>query len=391
MDPTDFRDSPSGFLVPTIGGAQAFVPNPLPPKLEMDLLVGILTEATGYLGELRGIGRTLPNPYLLIRPFQRREAVASSIIEGTFTSLSDLLMLEAGADEGERPPDTREVLNYVRALEHSLQRLDKLPVCIRLLNEAHNILLTGVRRHRGGAITPGEFKKEQNWIGGDSLDNARFVPCPPQEVWPAMDRLEKYVQPGTESEHPLLVRLALIHYQFETIHPYPDGNGRVGRLLIPLILAEAGAMPQPLLYLSPFFERRRSEYIDRLYEVSRSGAWYEWIYFFLVGVIEQCRDTVTRIERLQDLRTRYYGRLQQARVSAASLQLADHLFERPFITVPSAQRALCIKTYRGTKHVIDKLLQEEILAPFPAETRPKVFYAPEIFSIVDRDNYQGSH
>ena len=217
MDSAEFRDSPSGFLVPTTGEAKAFVPNPLPPSLQLDPLIGLLTEATGYLGELRGIGRTLPNPYLLIRPFQRREAVASSIIEGTVTSLSDLLMLEAGADERERLPDTREVFNYVRALEHSLERLQELPVCIRLFNEAHSILLTGVRRHRGAVITPGEFKREQNWIGGESIADARFVPCPPHEVWPAMDQLEKYIQ--FETAFPLLIRLALIHYQFETIHP----------------------------------------------------------------------------------------------------------------------------------------------------------------------------
>lgn len=349
----------------------------------MDQVIGILTEATGYLGELRGIGRTLSNPYLLIRPFQHREAVASSIIEGTVTSLSDLLMLEAGADERERPPDTGEVLNYVRALEHSLGRLEDLPVCIRMLNEAHEILLTGVQRHRGAAITPGEFKKEQNWIGGDSLDAARFVPCPPQEVWPAMDQLEKYIQSDMEPMHPLLVRIALIHYQFETIHPYPDGNGRVGRLLIPLILAEAGSLPQPLLYLSPFFERRRDEYIDRLYEVSRSGAWYEWIYFFLTGVIEQCQDTIARIQQLQDLQSQYHSRLQQARYSASTLQLADYLFERPFISVPGAQKTLSIKTYRGTKHVIDKLLQERILVPFSSKMRPQIFYAPEILSIIE--------
>ena len=164
----------------------------------------------------------------------------------------------------------------------------------------------------------------------------------------------------------------------------------MGRLLIPLILAEKGEMPQPLLYLSPFFERRRRDYIDHLYEVSRSGAWYEWVCFFLSGVIEQCRDTVERIQRLQDLQMRYHRRLQQARSSAATLQLADHLFERPYITVPSAQKVLCIKTYRGAKHIVDRLLQEEILVPVSSETRPKVFLAPEIFTIVQGDFDQGN-
>jgi len=201
------------------------------------------------LGELNGIGQLLVNSYVLIRPLQRKEAVASSNIEGTYTSLSDLFLLEAGADESARPPDTGEVRNYVLALEHAIGRMEELPVCFRLMKEAHEILLSGVRGDRGARLQAGEFRQEQNWIGGSGSDIrlARFVPPRPQQVIPTLGELEKFIQNPRPPDLPPLIHLALAHYQFETIHPFQDGNGRLGRLLIPIILCERKILEQPLL------------------------------------------------------------------------------------------------------------------------------------------------
>jgi Fic family protein len=381
MNPDDFRESPCGRIVRTIDGAFAFVPEPLPPSIQIEPLVGLLTEAAMHLGELNGIGRTLPNPYLLISPFQRREAVASSNIEGTVTSLSDLFLFEAGADERARPPDTREVHNYVRALEKAITRLDELPVCLRLIREIHSILLTGVRRHRGANIPPGDFRPDQNWIDGRTVHSARFVPPPPNELASALDALEEFIYEPVPSSIPILVHLALIHYQFEAIHPFPDGNGRVGRLLIPLILYEKGVMPHPLLYLSTFFEKHRDEYIDLLSEVSKTGAWREWIAFFLTGIRDQCEDTIVRARKLQDLQANYRERLQQARASALLTRLVDIIFETPYVTIPRAQEKLGV-TYRSAKQNVEKLLEANILSEFPIQRRPKIFLAAEVLSII---------
>lgn len=386
MNLDDFSASPSGSLAPTIQGAMAFVPDPLPPKLVLEPVIATLTEAATRLGELSGVGRTLPNPYLLVRPFQRKEAVASSNIEGTVTSLSDLMLLEAGADERDRPPDTREVQNYVHALEHAIERLAQLPVCLRLIREIHTILLTGVRTHRGAEFSPGEFRADQNWIGGSltQIERARFVPPPPNQVMPTLDALEKFIQSPPDPELPLLVRLALIHYQFETIHPFPDGNGRVGRLLIPLILCEQGGLSQPLLYMSTYFERNQDEYIDRLYEVSRSGDWLGWINFFLRGVSEQSIDTIVRARRLLDLQSAYHDRIPSNRASGNLHRLIDSVFEAPYFTIRAAGHHLNV-TYAAARNNVEKLVAADILSEVQVRMRPKVFVAHEVFSIIHDD------
>ena len=367
----------------TIGGALAFVPHPLPPDLDQARLLPVLAEAAESIGELRGIGRTLPNAYLLVRPLQRREAVASSNIEGTYTNLSDLFMFEAGADDKARPPDTREVANYVKALEASITRLKDIPVSLRLIREAHALLMSGTKQDRGAKIVPGEFRTEQNWIGSrrDTVKTARFVPPPPDAMQQALNDLENYINED-DGLHPL-IRLALIHYQFETIHPFPDGNGRVGRLLIPLVLHERGVLTQPLLYLSPYLEKHRDAYIDALYEVSRTGAWIEWIQFFLRTVVAQCRDTIQRVQHLQELQVAYRARLRKAHGSMHVLTLADRLFESPFITVPRAQKLLGL-TYRGAQLNVEKLVAAGVLVELP-ESHPKFYVAAEILELVQRE------
>lgn len=361
MKPEDFKDSPSGSLKATIDQCSAFIPDALPPRRRLDLapLMVRLAAASQAVGELSGIGSTMNNPYLLVRPLLRREAVASSRIEGTVTSLDQLALFEAGAEVVPDAPDAREVHNYVRALEHGIKRLADLPVCLRLMNELHGILLEGVKDHRGARIVPGAFRTSQNWIGARRIQDARFVPPPPQELMPALDAFEKYIQ-NESGDLPLLVSVALLHYQFEAIHPYPDGNGRVGRLLIPLILCERKALSQPLLYLSSYFERNKDEYIDLMLDISRSGSWERWIAFFLRGVEQECRDTIEKVRRLQALRAEFNQRVQRARSSVLLGKLIDLLFESPVVTVPSAAQRLGI-SYNAAKNNLARMTQARIV------------------------------
>jgi Fic family protein len=382
MKASDFAN-PTGRLVPTIQGV-AFVPNALPPNsIDLARLVPVLTRATKALGELSGIGQTLHNPYLLVRPFMRREAVASSKIEGTVTTLTELFLFEVD-QEKERGPDAREVFNYVRALENTLKNLDKLPISSRLIKSAHKILMGGVQKHRGASIVAGEFRKDQNWIGAKLIQNARYVPPPAPEMEKAMSDLEKYINISpNETELPLIIRLALIHYQFEAIHPFPDGNGLVGRLLLPLILCEQKEISQPLLYLSPYFEKKYDEYIDAMLDVSKLGLWNHWIEFFLVGVEEACKDAIAKAQALKDLQDKYWERIQQARSSALQGRLLDLLFERPAITVSYAASQLGI-TYNAAKNNISRLVKHKIISPGSMTWRPKVYFANEIMKILNR-------
>jgi Fic family protein len=376
MNSNEFCSSPAGRLVPTIQGCQAFVPHPLPPpSLDLNRIVPLLASATQVLGELSGIGRTLPNPSLLIRPFSRIEAVASSKIEGTVTTYSELFLFEVGADNAHTRTDTKEVHNYTRALEYGLGRLSALPISARLISEIHAVLMDGVAPARGAQFVPGEFKIDQNWIGARLIQNARFVPPPPDEAREALAELEKYIH-GADTL-PLILKLALIHYQFEAIHPFPDGNGRIGRLLIPLILCEQRAMSQPLLYISPFFEQNYNEYIDRMYDVSRNGCWEAWIEFFLRGVEVSCRDAIAKAHALQDLQRRYRERIQSGRSSALLGRLVDTLFEIPAITVPYAAVHLDV-TYHAAQNNIQRLVDLKILYEQHDIRRPKWYFANEI-------------
>lgn len=377
----EFRRSPAGRLAPTVQGQWGFVPNPLPPDVDLGRFVAEIATASAKVGELAGLGRALDDPYMLIRPLQRKEAVASSSIEGTLTSLSDLMKLEAAADSARASDDAREVQNYVRALEHALERQDTLPISLRLIREVHAELLRDVSGQRGGTFPPGEFRRDQNRIGGSSLATARFIPPPLNELAQCLDAFEKYLHAPPESI-PVVVDLALIHYQFEAIHPFPDGNGRVGRLLIPLILCARGSIPQPLLYLSPYFEKHRSEYVDRLLEVSRSGDWSGWIRFFLRALTEQAADTIEKVRSLQDIQAQYRARLQKARASALTLRLVDFLLSFPIVSIPNVQEALGI-TYRAAQQHVERLVKEGILVELENVGRPRLYGAHQIFEIYE--------
>ncbi len=392
MDLERFKHSPSGRLVRVTQrdtSYWAFVPNPLPPELSLDVeLVRALSEADRALGELAGLGRTMPNPQLLIEPFIHREAVLSSRIEGTQANIADLYAYEAGkvyvpvSDPAPPESDVREVRNYVRALRYGLERLEALPVSLRLIGELHERLMEGVRGERA---RPGEFRQTQNYIGrrGTSLAEATFVPPPVPEMAKALDAFEKYLH--QEEDYPPLVRLALVHYQFETIHPFLDGNGRIGRLLVALLLVRWDLLPLPLLYLSAYFERQRDRYYDLLLAVSERGAWREWVVFFLNGVAEQARDAIARAKNLQDLQTRWRDELTQVRASVLLLQLVDSLFESPILTIPEAQRRLGVSQYHSARRNVERLVEAGILEQVGDASYGKTFLAREILQILGID------
>jgi Fic family protein len=364
MDPGRFASSSSGRVIKIGKGDVAywsFVPGPLPTELPLNAdLFRALSEADRALGELAGLARNLSNPHLLINPFIKKEAVLSSKIEGTQATMSDLFAYEAGqlplpGVSNTSESDVREVGNYVKALEFGIARLKKLPLSLRLIREVHKQLLTGVR---GGHATPGEFRETPNWIGGRNLNDAIYVPPPVPEMQSALHELEMYLH--QDGSLPPLIRLALIHAQFERIHPFIDGNGRVGRLLITLTLLSWNLLPLPLLYLSAYFERLREEYCDLLQSISETGNWLGWTIFFLNGVTEQSRDAIARSKRLLDLQLEWRQKMTRSRSSAMVLQLVDVFFETPYMTVASVRMALKIKagvdiSYQGAQKIVQKM------------------------------------
>lgn len=384
MDYMLFESSPAGCLVPTERGQRAFVPHPLPPEgIDLGALAKPLERAAAALGELDGIGRALQSPYLLIHPLQSREAISSSTMEGTHTTADDLLLLEAGASESERGADTREVLNYRRALSGAIKSLEEVPLSIRTLKEAHRTLLSGVRTDRGGRVRPGEFKQFQNFIGAYEIEKARFIPPPPREAEECLNRLETYFH-AEANALPELINSALIHYQFETIHPFSDGNGRVGRMLITLHLFQSGRIRLPLLYLSPVLEAKKDEYIDRMYAVSAAGKWHEWLDFYLGCVAEASDLTIRTADRLIVLQRKYREMFQRANRSAGLLAVIDGLFSSPAFTIPMIAERLGV-TYHTARANVDKLLAAEIINEAPNTSNPKFYIAGEIVDSLYRN------
>ena len=382
MNPEAFRDSPAGRIVRSVEGQYwAYVPNPLPPKLAWTPgLVIALSDADRALGELSGLGRSIPNPHLLMIPFVRREAVLSSRIEGTQASLSDLYAYEAAQlPLFEQAPDVREVYNYVQALEYGLERLRTFPLSLRPIREIHEHLMTGVR---GEHQTPGEFRRSQNWIGppGCTLNDATYVPPPVPEMLEALDAFERFLH--TLSSLPPLIRLGLIHYQFEAIHPFLDGNGRVGRLLSTLLLCAWNLLPEPLLYLSAYFAAHQQTYYDLLLSVSQQGSWETWLTFFLNGVSSQARDAVVRAQRMQNLREDYREQFQTARAAARLLQVVDLLFARPLLTVHQVEDTLNVSTPTAQGY-INRLEDAGILREITGQARNRVYQADKVLEVIE--------
>jgi Fic family protein len=345
-------------------------------------LVAALSDADRAIGRLAGEGRSLPNPHWLIRPFVRREAVLSSRIEGTQATLGELLSAEAGTVE-RSPDDLREVANYVVALEYGIERLGELPLSLRLVRELHEHLMAEVR---GGHAQPGEFRQVQNWVGppGCRIEDATFVPPPPHELPRWLDEWETFLH---DRSLPPLVQIALAHHRFESIHPFLDGNGRVGRLLITLLLVEREVLPSPLLYLSAFFEATRSDYYEHL-QAARSEdpseaqvGWHDWLLYFLRGVARQSEDAVSRAERINSLLAEWRARTAGAQARAVPA-MVGLLAENPYWTVKRAAARLDV-AFTTAARAIDRLVEAGIMERVGDAKRDRLFCATEILAILE--------
>jgi Fic family protein len=364
--PGTYQQQPEGY--------RAFIPAPLPPTPAVAItgeLQRQLSEADRALGRLDGSVQTLPNPDLFVYMYVRKEAVLSSQIEGTQSSLQDLLEEEAQLADDQRPRDVAEVVNYVRAMNHGLHRLPDLPVSVRLIREIHTELMQGVR---GSRLTPGELRRSQNWIGpaGCSLRDATFVPPPPAEVPNALGQLENFLH--QKDEMPLLVKIGLAHYQFETIHPFLDGNGRAGRLLITFLLCESGVLQKPVLYLSHYFKRHRQEYYERLQAVRDAGDFEGWMSFFLRGIAEVSVEAAQTARRILELRETHRRMItdHMGRGAGNGHRVLERLFERPIVTVKDV-RTLLGTTFAGANQIVRRLTDLDVLREVTGQARHRRF------------------
>ena len=373
MNPNDFRSPEAGQVILTQNDYYAFIPAPLPPSLVWSLpLISALSEAERDLSRLAALAGSFPFPRLLIQPFMRREAVLSSRIEGTRATLAELYTYESTQLSFLEPgDDVREVHDYVTALDYGMERLKTLPISLRLIREIHEKLMQGVR---GGNLTPGEFRRTQNWIGsaGSTIMTATYVPPPVDEMNHALGDLEKFIHTGTDV--PVLARAAMIHYQFEALHPFLDGNGRVGRLLMALLFTEWNILPQPLLNLSVYFERYRQEYYDHLLSVSQRSDWEAWLRFFLRGVSAQARDSVVRMQQLEAIRTTYEPLVKSDRNSERMGAVLDFLFTRPILSSKQLAESVGMP-FKTARQYIEKLAKAGILREVTRNARNQIYRA----------------
>lgn len=380
MDASLFEGTNSGGLVSTIEGMQAFVPNSLPPNINLGGIINEFGEASAALGGLSEIGSTISNPYMVIRPLQRNEALRSSAMEGTFSTADDLALVEA-LDETADNNSAREVHNYIRAIDFAIDQIKTLPISHRLIRGMHAVLLEQATKARGSNKRPGEYKIHQNWIGALQIQKARFIPPPPANAQDCMDNLEAFINTDTALLPPLIAT-GLSHYQFETIHPFSDGNGRVGRMLITLELLDKGLLSSPLLYVSSYIEANKDEYIDAMFAVSSQGDWERWLRFFLLAIKESCAETTKTIGRLNELQERYRGLLHAKSKSMSALSIADHLFESPVISITEASK-ICGTSYQSAKKNVDQLVRLGILQQVRGFENPKLYWAKEVIDISD--------
>jgi len=369
----------SGEFVVQPGGHSAFIPKPLPPQPALAIdgeMQALLSKADRALGRLDGSIRTLPNPDLFIFMYVRKEAVLSSQIEGTQSSLNDILEVEAEIFDSERPRDVDEVLNYVRAMNCGLERLDELPLSNRLIREIHNVLLNGVR---GGNAQPGEWRKIQNWIGpqGCTLKEATFVPPPPQQLDEILGQFERFLH---DESLPALLQVGMAHAQFETIHPFLDGNGRVGRLLIAFLLYQKEILETPVLYISHFFKKHRQDYYGHLQAVRETGNWEAWLKFFLQGIYEVSQEATETARKIVDLREAHRQLIAEhfGRVAGNAMQVLETLYQKPFIKVQDI-KDLTKVTYPAANQLMNKFVDHGLLQEVTGQARNRQFrYGPYI-------------
>jgi Fic family protein len=364
----------AGNYVQQAGGYKSYIPAPLPPDPPVNLtgkLRDLLSETDYALGRLDGAIQTLPNPDLFVFMYVRKEAVLSSQIEGTQSSLQNLLSAEAKLFDPDAPTDVNEVINYVKAMNYGLKRLSALPVSVRLIKEIHSALLEGVR---GGHLMPGTLRTTQNWIGpaGVTIREATFVPPPPGEVPKALSDFEQFLH--SKDSLPILVKVGLAHAQFETIHPFLDGNGRVGRLLITFLLTEQKLLSKPVLYLSHYFKRHRSEYYEKLQSVRDEGNWEDWIAFFLRGITEVSQEATQTAGNILIMREDYRGRINErlGRAAGNGYRVFDKLFDHPVVSVAMVQKWLSL-TPQGANQIVHRLEEVGILKENTGQARNRRF------------------
>lgn len=374
----------SGRFLPEPTGYRAFDPAPLPPNPPIIFdseLTNLLSRADVELGRLDGVTSILPNPDLFVAMYVRQEAVLSSQIEGTQASLTDVLQYEAGSEDGSLPTDVGEVVNYVRAMNHGLERLPTLPLSLRLIREIHGELMKATRGHER---QPGEFRTTQNWIGasGSTLATASFVPPAPHRLADALGNLEGFLH---DEQLPPLVHAAVAHAQFETIHPFLDGNGRVGRLLITFLLCHRGVLGKPLLYLSHYLKQHRAEYYQRLQAIRTEGRWEEWITFFLRGVADVAHAAIETARRIIALHTEKRRVLEaEGKASGNLLRALDTLFERPIVTVRLVEERLDV-TFATANKIIERLVAANVLRERTGYARNRVFTFAPYLVLFDAD------
>lgn len=381
------KSNRAGRHVQQLKGYRAFIPAPLPPdppiKMDADI-IRLLSDADRALGRLDGVTSVLPNPNLFVAMYVRQEAVLSSQIEGTQSTLEDVLEYEAGANGIDQPKDVEEVVNYISALNYGIQRLAELPLSLRLIREIHENLLKNVR---GSERNPGEFRTSQNWIGpaNCTLSHAEFVPPPPHELSNALNEFERFLH--DRQQYPILIHCGLAHAQFETIHPFLDGNGRIGRLLITFLLCEREILRKPLLYLSLYLKTYRAQYYDRLMAIRNAGDWEGWLKFFLRGVFEVSQSATQTAQAILELRERNRQEIGE-QIGVNGLRLLDYLFEHPLVTVKVTQKYLDCSPTTASK-LIDAMQRLGLLVEVTGKKRNKAFrYAPYL-QLFDRLELRG--
>lgn len=379
------KSTRAGQYLTQVTGYRAFVPRPLPPDPPLNIdaeMLSVLSKADQALGRLYASADMLPNPNMFVSMYVRKEAVLSSQIEGTQASLDDLLEYEAARPNEPLVRDVFEVVNYVRAMNHGLDRLETLPLSNRLLREIHQELLTGVR---GENKSPGEFRRTQNWIGSSSgsINDALYVPPPRHEMESAMGLLESYLH--SPDITPVIIKAGLIHAQFETIHPFSDCNGRVGRLLITFYLCAQRVLNRPLLYLSAYFKHYRQVYYERLQEVRDLGKWEEWIKFFLEAVAHVAREAASTARAIIHMREEFSNLIQeQLRNSSSGLHLLDLLYEEPYLTVNRAMIGLNV-SYPTASRLLNSFIEYGIVQEITGQSRYRVFRYGQYIDLLQRD------
>lgn len=379
----------AGRLVRQVEGYSAFVPRPLPPDPPLDLdsaLLGLLEAAVSELGRLDGVAKVIPDPDFFVGMYVRREAVLSSQIEGTQSTLEDLLEKELAPEESDPLSDVLDLVNYVRAMNFGLERIQTLPLSLRLIREIHGELL---RDGGGSAATPGEFRRSQNWIGppGVGLAQATFVPPPVPDMKEALYSFEGFLR--DEGHYPTLIEVGLAHAQFETIHPFLDGNGRVGRLLNTFLLVHRGMLRQPLLYLSHYFKLHRTEYYDRLMAIRQRGDWEGWIRFFLDGVLQTAGEATETAERLFELREAHRGAVIENNLGQNGLRLLAHLFQQPLVNI-NRVASLIDSTFPTASRLVSNFEAMGLLREITGQKRSRMFrYEPYLALFEDAGTEDG--